>query len=64
MLANEVEGFYGDQKDLRILDVAAGTGLCGKQVSICILFHEHDSNLNSNMTFILILQQNSDSMTQ
>ena len=37
ILANEVECFYGDQKDIRILDVAAGTGLCGKQVSLCTL---------------------------
>ena len=33
-LANEVESFYGNQRDLRILDAAAGTGLGGKYVSL------------------------------
>ena len=33
MLADEVAAFYGDKRDVRVLDLAAGTGRVGKAVS-------------------------------
>ena len=46
VLANHVDDFYGNQKDIRILDVAAGTGLVGQNVS-CDLYRQMFSHTNS-----------------
>ena len=33
MLADELAAFYGNERDLRVLDVGAGTGRMGQAVS-------------------------------
>ena len=32
MLADEIDSFYGDKRDLKVLDAAARTGRVGKEV--------------------------------
>ena len=37
ILADFMEEFYGRPRDIRILDVAAGTGLVGQKVHMCLM---------------------------